>query len=379
MLSVASCHAACVTDDGVVWVWGTDMHGGMGLDDKNTKYFPQQWPETHCGGAPVQMVACGPNLTLALTRNGDVWACGSGKFCQNGSREHADLSVPARVPGLPCIVMVAAGKEHAAAVDFAGEVWTWGKVSQSCWSDEPVCVGAAAFAGEAVVLVSTGYGAVAAVTALGALWMWGSGSHGQLGAGHLDDLAAPSLVCGGAAPAWGGSRVLMASCGEHQTMAVTEAGAVFMWGFGWFNRLGQRDPCDRHVPTRVDAPAFGNGVRIVSGCVGWGPTSMALSDEGVLYSWGGGIMSCTPCPVAARVGRACALPRLHALAFCMGSHKRLGGGDPRQGRAAAPCPYERLPDDVLRRVVERLRVPAGAHADMGEGLLRLLAVRTLVH
>jgi len=181
MLSVASYHAACVTDDGVVWVWGTDMRGEMGLDDQSHTYFPQQWPATHCGGIPVQMVACGYGRTLALTRDGDVWACGSGEFCQNGSREHENLSLPARVPGLPRIATGAAGKEHAAVVDVAGEVWTWGKVSPSCGAEEPVCVAAAAGAGS--------------VAAVGALWMWGSGSHGQLGAGHLDDLAAPSLVC----------------------------------------------------------------------------------------------------------------------------------------------------------------------------------------
>jgi len=70
-----------------------------------------------------------------------------------------------------------------------------------------------------------------------------------------------------------------------------------------------------------------------------GDVSMAVSEEGILYTWGQGAVghhgaapgaSLVPVPVAAtlppgvRVGRGCRLPRQFALAFGMGTHARLG-------------------------------------------------------
>ena len=74
--------------------------------------------------------------------------------------------------------------------------------------------------------------------------------------------------------------------------------------------------------------------------------------------------------LGARVGRCLPLPRLHALAFAMGTHRRLGAGaagaggggrrmsrrvqgkEPDEGRR---CAYGDMPEDLVRRVVEACR------------------------
>ena len=91
--------------------------------------------------------------------------------------------------------------------------------------------------------------------------------------------------------------------------------------------------------------------------------------------------------LGARVGRCLPLPRLHALAFAMGTHRRLGAGaagaggggrrmsrrvqgkEPDEGRR---CAYGDMPEDLVRRVVEACRVwPEGA-AGKAEGVVRLV-------
>ena len=61
-LSLGSYHAAAVTKAGVLWVWGANNHGGLGLGDDANRAIPTlvaaggapAW-----GGSPVLMAACG--------------------------------------------------------------------------------------------------------------------------------------------------------------------------------------------------------------------------------------------------------------------------------------------------------------------------------
>ena len=137
-------------------------------------------------------------------------------------------------------------------------------------------------------------------------------------------------------------------------MAVTEEGGLWSWGTGTFGRLGHNDEEDRVVPVRVEVEGL-DGAKIVSVACGdalWA----AVTEDGALYTWGRG--SCmlgqtqvtaglghddledklVPTLVAhlhqlvARVGRCLPLPPFHALAFAMGTHRRLGAG------AAGPGP-----------------------------------------
>ena len=110
---------------------------------------------------------------------------------------------------------------------------------------------------------------------------------------------------------------------------------------------------------------------------------MAVTGKGVLYSWGTSALGhgdmdervlvptavAATLPAGARVGRTCGVAPGHTLGFCMGVHARLG---------AENCVYSSLSDDVLWRIAEAGRLPTGAYLHMGEGLLRLLAVRLRV-
>ncbi|XDV30754.1 hypothetical protein PO909_033601 [Leuciscus waleckii] len=86
-VSAGSYHSSAVTVDGLVHMWGENSHGQCGIS--GMEQVPNPTPvsvvddETH----PPQLVqvlnvACGAQHTLALSRNHEVWAWGSG--CQLG-------------------------------------------------------------------------------------------------------------------------------------------------------------------------------------------------------------------------------------------------------------------------------------------------------
>ena len=224
--------------------------------------------------------------------------------------------------------------------------------------------------------------------------------------GDRADRWAPVRV--GAEEAFGQSRVLMVDCGANHSAVVTEEGGLWAWGCGEHGRLGHGDEEDRLMPVRVEAERL-DGAKIVSAACGAAHTA-AVTEEGALYTWGKGeayagsqvpnglghddledkLLPTLVAPLqqlGARVGRCLPLPRLHALAFAMGTHRRLGAGaagaggggrrmsrrvqgkEPDEGRR---CAYGDMPEDLVRRVVEACRGwPEGA-AGKAEGVVRLV-------
>ena len=128
-------------------------------------------------------VACGGYHTVMVAEGGRaVLACGFGFTGQlgNGTREHQ--LVPGPVSGLAevlegaLVVMVAGWGFHSAASTSEGEVMTWGY-----------------------------------------------GEYGQLGHGDEEDITRPAKL---GREVFGGSAVMMVSCGGFHTMAVTEVGRL---------------------------------------------------------------------------------------------------------------------------------------------------------
>lgn len=135
----------------------------------------------------------------------------------------------------------------------------------------------------------------------------------------------------------------------------------------------QQALADRFVPTCISAQHFGNA-KIVSAAAGWSDhnefhmwsQSSAVTEFGALYTWGRGQgvgpgepvvrRSLVPMLVelGARVGRCNHhLLQLHALAFAMGTHTRLGSADNTTASADTTCcAYASMPGDLVRRVVE---------------------------
>ena len=75
----------------------------------------------------------------------------------------------------------------------------------------------------------------------------------------------------------------MVACGIAHTVAVTEEGTVWSWGYR--GKLGHNDDRDRLAPARVGQERFG-GAKIVTADCGHGH-SAAVSEDGGLFTWGG--------------------------------------------------------------------------------------------
>jgi hypothetical protein len=67
--------------------------------------------------------------SLALKKDGSVWAWNGNNMGQLGNGTTEDSTVPVRVTGLTDVVRIAAGMYHSLAVKSDGTVWAWGSGS----------------------------------------------------------------------------------------------------------------------------------------------------------------------------------------------------------------------------------------------------------
>ncbi|XP_022725931.1 PH, RCC1 and FYVE domains-containing protein 1-like [Durio zibethinus] len=110
-----------------LFTWGDGEKGQLGHGDKECRLFPK------CVSAlfddNICQVACGHNLTVALTISGRVYTMGSSAYGQLGSPT-ADGKVPTRVEGKIAdsfVEEIACGSYHVAILTSKTEVYTWGK------------------------------------------------------------------------------------------------------------------------------------------------------------------------------------------------------------------------------------------------------------
>jgi RCC1 and BTB domain-containing protein len=321
------------------------------------------------------------------------------------------FTLVARDPGPfggACIVMAAAGSAHSVVVSAEGDVFTWGRgvLGRLGHNDEqdrlaPAKLGKERFGGGKIVFVAAGGFHTVALEEGGVLWVWGSGDYRQLGMGGTDNLLVPTRVV--EAEVFGGSLVRTVACGDFHTLVVTEDGVVWTFGDGEHGCLGLNDEDDRQVPTRVDPQRF-EGAQVATVAAG-DHRSAAVTEGGALFIWGrcgkeydagyaqmsGGLGHAhsmlypadlanmlVPTPMSprllggARVGRWHGLAEELALAFAMGTHARLGAGaGGAEGEACDKgCLYLMMPADLAERVVEACRW--SGEGKLGDGVKRLM-------
>jgi alpha-tubulin suppressor-like RCC1 family protein len=195
-------HSLALMSDNTVRAWGRNHRGQLGngsFDDQ-----PVRSPVAVSNLTDVVAIAAGHNHSLALLRNGSVWAWGSNERGQlgDGTTEMRLLPVPALAAGR--FVQLAGGPEFSVALRAGGGVVAWGdnqSAQLGIGGQEP------AFSAEPVepsisnvIEIRAGNSHVLAVRADLSLWAWGANHFGQLGAGSTVDVIPSPVVLPDLAP-----------------------------------------------------------------------------------------------------------------------------------------------------------------------------------
>ncbi|XP_021640132.2 PH, RCC1 and FYVE domains-containing protein 1 isoform X2 [Hevea brasiliensis] len=121
--------ASSSSSSGKLFTWGDGDKGRLGHGDKESRLIPECVDAL--GDENICQVACGHNLTVALTATGQVYTMGSASYGQLGNPT-ATGKVPTIVEGKIAgsfVEEIACGSYHVAVLTSKAEVYTWGKGS----------------------------------------------------------------------------------------------------------------------------------------------------------------------------------------------------------------------------------------------------------
>jgi alpha-tubulin suppressor-like RCC1 family protein len=322
-----------VKEDGTVWSWGGNNYGQLGngeFGQEKTSKSPVQVKNL----IDVIAVAAGQTFSLALKKDGTVWAWGSNHYGNIGDGTKSeydnksgailvnnDRHTPVQVPGLTDVKQIAADWVNSYAVKKDGTVWAWGEfygtkpVQMTEWKQvASISVGYGSdllvlkqdgtvwqmgtiddsvYDGQNIprqktpkqvqglsniVAVANGAGCYFALQNDGSVWSWGINGNGQLGDGTNKDRYAPARIAGI-------SDVVAITATAGGPLYLKRDGTVWGNGDNSGGQLGIGSYDDKNVP--VQAKGLVKIKKIIA--TGINSRAMAIREDGILFSWGSGM------------------------------------------------------------------------------------------
>lgn len=271
-----------IKTDGTLWAWGNNAGGALGIASLTSTSSPVL--VSGPAGASWSAISAGTSHALAITTVGRLYAWGLGTGGRLGDLTTVSKSSPVLVsgPATTSWTSVSAGGAHSLAIAGVNSVYAWGtntngqlgaSISTALNVSSPVFVGGA-------ISISAGDTHSLIVGALGVPFATGSASAGQLGNSSLLQVSGFVVVSGPAATSWAS-----VSAGLSHSAGITQAGRLYAWGLNTSGQVGINSLTSVSSPVLVSGPATTSWsfVRVKN------LTSIALTTQGVLYSWGSNV------------------------------------------------------------------------------------------
>lgn len=276
-ISAGVAHSLAVDSDGTVWAWGNNETGQLGLD--STEIPRQATPVKVAGLSDVISVSAGGQHSLALKKDGTVWAWGDNEYGQLGRADLLSSSSGVLVQGLTNIIAISANIDFNLALKADGTVWSWGanRYGQlgngtNKLSTTPVQVKDLS----GVIKLSAGSAFALALKNDGTVWSWGAQNVGELSEALenvYDVKTTPILI-----PEL--TNVVEISAGFSHSLAIKNDGTVWGWGSNEAFQLGDLTKSRWDTPIQVKNLADIKNISAGFYC------SLATKTDGTIWSLG---------------------------------------------------------------------------------------------
>lgn len=183
--------------DGTVWVWGVNVTGQLGLGDTHKRRIPVPLVNL----TNVQQLIAGWGHGLAIKTDDTIWSWGRNTEGQLGLGHDkvSNTNTPQRIMALNNLQCVAAGDLHSLALKKDGTLWAWGLNShgQLGLGHNKQCnlpMQVKGLSNVKIKQIEAGRGCSLILCEDGTVWAWGNNKEGQLGLGHKNNCNRPQQV-----------------------------------------------------------------------------------------------------------------------------------------------------------------------------------------
>ena len=302
-IACGSYHSIITDSTGSVLAWGLNSSGQLGdatLIDKNLPV-----PVIDIGGLGqlknVISVSSFDSHSLAIKNDRTVVAWGLNDNGQLGDNSITNRNSPVQVKDpagssvLGSVIKVAAGRWHSLALKKDGTVWAWGdnitgQLGDGTTSDRKLPVQVKGLNGSGyltnIIAISAGNNFSLAVKNDGTVWAWGKNDFGQLGDGTIVNHLTPIQVKGVGGVGYL-TNIVAVACGGGYSIALKNDGTVYCWGLNDFGQLGNGTILSTNTPIQVKGPngsGFLENIKAISS--GWCTRVLALKEDGTMWNWG---------------------------------------------------------------------------------------------
>jgi alpha-tubulin suppressor-like RCC1 family protein len=189
------------------------------------------------------------------------------------------------------VVALGTGNMHNQVVTSDGQIFTWGygqfgQLGNGATTNSGVPVAVdmnGVLSGKTVIAASGGWEHTVALTSDGLVYTWGAGENYQLGNGATTNSSVPVAVATDGVLS--GKTIVAIAAGEYHCLAVSSEGQVYSWGPNSNGELGNGTSTPSSVPVAVSTDGALSGKTVVS-VRGTYDSSVALTDDGQVFSWG---------------------------------------------------------------------------------------------
>ncbi len=262
-----------IRSDGMLFAWGLNSAGQLGLGNTVDKSFPEM-----VGTSSWIMVTAGASTTttgfaLAIRADNALFGWGFGNNGQLGFNDILNRSSPVQV-GTSSWNFVAAGGQGTFGILSNSTLWYWGTGSNGVSGlgntvnrSSPTQIGT-----DSWITVSAGGNANGAGIKIdGSLYTWGTGTSGVLGNNSTTPRSSPTQI---------GTQSWIAVSAQFNTMfGITADGMLYAWGDNTVSKLGLNNTIHRSSPTQIGTSSW---------TFVWGTdqTTFGINTDGLLYAWG---------------------------------------------------------------------------------------------
>ena len=287
-------HTVCLDFDGNVYTFGNNADGKLGVNvDRNVLEFTHIPQKVNL--PPCKEVSCGENFTICLTDDGMVYSFGNNEYGELGLGNYENYNSPQLISSLKDVEFIECGGNHTFCKTLNNEIYSWGynnigQLGLENTNDQYTPILCSSLSNEDVVDIKCGKNHTLVLTSNGDVLSCGWNYYHQLGRDTASSCECNCNVELGRVTMRSFSAVfqkiedfseiIRIECGINHSLCIDINYDLYVFGNNGFAQLGLGDTKNRNKPMKH--PSLSNIIDVSNG----GYHTFVKTSNNEIYAFG---------------------------------------------------------------------------------------------